>query len=75
MRIINFEKGDKAQLSNGEIKLFPGDTVICALGLRANRDAADSLRLLQLTSIGDCRSSRQVTQAIRARFDAAISLE
>lgn len=71
------EQGVVAQLPSGEIKLFPADTVICALGLRANRDAAGSLRLPQhnFISIGDCRSPRQVTQAIREGFDAAMSFE
>ena len=66
------EHGVVAQLPSGEIKLFPADTVI-----HANRDAADSLRLPQhnFISIGDCRSPRQVTQAIREGFDAAMSLE
>lgn len=71
------QQGVKAQLPSGEIKLFPADTVICALGLRANRDTADNLRLPQhnFIPIGDCRSPRQVTQAIREGFDAAMSLE
>ena len=70
-------EGVVAILPDGTERLFPADTVICALGLRAKRDLVDELRQTRhnFIPIGDCRSPRQVTQAIREGYDAACTLD
>ena len=70
-------EGVVAKLPGGEEKLFPADTVICALGLTANQDLADSLRVpgINFIPVGDCRRARQVTQAVREGYDAACTLK
>jgi NADPH-dependent glutamate synthase beta subunit-like oxidoreductase len=70
-------QGVVAITPEGEEKLFPADTVICALGLRARTGLVDELRGTKhnFIPIGDCQRPQQVTQAIRAGYDAAITLD
>ena len=70
------QEGVVAVLPDGSEQLFEADTVISALGLRARRDLKDELMLTRhhFIPVGDCRSARQVTQAVREGYDAAISI-
>ena len=70
-------EGVIAVTPEGEEKLFPADTVICALGLRPKAALVDELRKTKhnFIPIGDCVRTQQVTQAVRAGYDVAVSLD
>ena len=70
-------EGVVAVTPDGEEKLFKGDTVICALGLRPKTALVDELRKTKhvFIPIGDCTRTQQVTQAVRAGYDTAVSLD
>ena len=70
-------EGVIAVTPEGEEKLFPADTVICALGLRPRSALVDELRGTKhnFIPIGDCVKTQQVTQAVRAGYDVAVSLD
>ena len=70
-------EGVIAVTPEGEEKLFPADTVICALGLRPRSALVDELRGTKhnFIPIGDCVRTQQVTQAVRAGYDVAVSLD
>ena len=66
-------EGVYAQDSEGKEQFFPGDTVVHALGRRANLADADALRSpdWDFVAIGDCnRRARKVYNAIREGYDA-----
>lgn len=71
------DEGVIAVTPEGEEKLFPADTVICALGLRPKAALVDELRGTKhnFIPIGDCVKTQQVTQAVRAGYDAAVALD
>lgn len=70
-------EGVIAVTPEGEEKLFKADTVICALGLRPKASLVDELRKTRhvFIPIGDCTRTQQVTQAVRAGYDTAVSLD
>ena len=70
-------QGVIAVTPDGTEKLFEADTVICALGLRPKTALVDELRATKhnFIPIGDCVKTQQVTQAVRAGYDAAVSLD
>ncbi len=70
-------EGVVAVTPEGEEKLFPADTVICALGLRPKAALVGELRKTrhEFIPIGDCTKTQQVTQAVRAGYDVAVSLD
>ena len=70
-------QGVIAVTPDGTEKLFEADTVICALGLRPKTAQVDELRATKhnFIPIGDCVKTQQVTQAVRAGYDAAVSLD
>ena len=70
------DRGVVAITPEGEEKLFEADTVICALGLRPQTAVVNELRNTKhaFQAIGDCTRAQQVTQAVRAGYDAAMSL-
>ena len=71
------DKGVVAILPDGTEHLFEADTVVCALGLRPRSALVDELRATKHTfiPIGDCTKTQQVTQAVRAGYDTAVSLD
>ena len=70
------KEGVIAITPDGETRLFEADTVICALGLRPRTDVVEELRKTRhsFRAIGDCTKAQQVTQAVRAGYDAAMAL-
>lgn len=70
-------EGVIAVTEDGIEKLFPADTVICALGLRPKTALVDALRKTKhnFIPIGDCIKTQQVTQAVRLGYDVAVSLD
>ncbi len=71
------DEGVIAVTPAGKETLFPADTVICALGLRSRSAVVDELRGTKhiFIPIGDCTKTQQVTQAVRAGYDVAVSLD
>ena len=71
------DKGVLAILPDGSEHLFEADTVVCALGLRPKTAVVDELRKTKhvFIPIGDCTKTQQVTQAVRAGYDTAVSLD
>jgi len=55
---------------------FAGDTVVLALGMRANRELADEIKgtVSELYIIGDCAQPRRITEAIGEGFETAWKL-
>ena len=70
------DTGVIARLPDGSEQLFPADTVICALGLRPRSGLLEELKTCRhpIYAVGDCLKARQVTQAVREGFDAAMQL-
>ncbi len=60
----------------GEEVLIPGRTVICAVGQRANRATADSLRFCApfVREVGDCVRPANITKAIYEGYHAALDI-
>ena len=61
---------------NGEEVLIPGDTVICAVGQRSNRDAVMELRSCApwVREIGDCARVSNITNAVYQAYHAALDI-
>lgn len=61
--------------SEGSFEL-EADTVIMAVGMKANDEAADALHIpgLETVRIGDCRKTGQIKDAVRTGFDAACAI-
>ncbi len=62
---------------DGKEEFLPADTVVLATGMRPRRDQAEVFRdcAPEYIPIGDCVKVAQVTEAIRAGYDAAVSIE
>ncbi|MBP2656500.1 MAG: hypothetical protein H6Q73_4069 [Firmicutes bacterium] len=64
--------------SENKEEFLAADTVIYALGMRANKEAAESLRAAahaaSVYEIGDCVRAAKVYEAVREGFTAAISI-
>jgi 2,4-dienoyl-CoA reductase-like NADH-dependent reductase (Old Yellow Enzyme family)/thioredoxin reductase len=62
---------------DGKEAFLPADTVVLAAGMRAKRAQAEEFRSCapEYIPIGDCVKAAQVTEAIRAGYDAAITIE
>ena len=60
----------------GREVLFPGKTVICALGQRANRADVDALRCCApfVREVGDCVRPANITKAIYEAYHAALDI-
>lgn len=56
-----------------KLESFAGDTVVLALGMRANKELAEELRgkVTELYLIGDCAQPRRITEAIGEGFETA----
>jgi len=70
------EKGVYAVDKNGNEVFFPADTVVISVGLRPLEDTGEPLRYIApvYRAIGSCVKPGQVKEAIRAGYDAAITL-
>lgn len=69
-------QGLVAKNAQGEEVLIPGDTVICAVGQRPNRDAAAELTTAApyVRQIGDCARVSNITNAIYQGHHAALNI-
>ena len=67
--------GVTGQGSGGE-RFFPADTVVCALGMRPNRDEAAALALCapEFHVLGDCVTPATIYQATNAAYFAALDI-
>lgn len=61
---------------DGREVLIPGETVICAVGQRANRDDVDALRLSApfVREVGDCIRPANITKAMYEGYHAALDV-
>lgn len=68
--------GVLCQNKAGEQVLVPGGNVICAVGQRANRDAADALRASApfVRLIGDCVRPANICMAVYEAYHAALDI-
>ena len=69
------KEGVAAESANGK-EFFPGDSVIYAVGMRPNRDAAEALRFCapEFYMIGDCITPRNITAATSTAFEISNSI-
>ena len=60
----------------GEEVLIPGETVICAVGQRANRNDVDAMRLSApfVREVGDCIRPANITKAMYEGYHAALDI-
>jgi pyruvate/2-oxoglutarate dehydrogenase complex dihydrolipoamide dehydrogenase (E3) component len=60
----------------GEEVLYQADTVVCAVGQKALTQVVDQLRgtAPEFYSIGDCVKVHNITEAVKAGYDAAMDL-
>ncbi|MCD8098360.1 MAG: NAD(P)/FAD-dependent oxidoreductase [Lachnospiraceae bacterium] len=60
----------------GKIQLYPCDTVVIAIGTRADNALAEELKAagLDVTVVGDAIKARQITQASREGFVAGLNV-
>ena len=56
--------------------LIPGETVICAVGQRANRNDVDALRYAApfVREVGDCIRPANITKAMYEGYHAALDI-
>jgi len=72
--------GVRAEGPDGAARMIEADTVLYALGMKANRDEAEALRAAveaagaAVYEIGDCVSPAKVYDAVRQGFVAAWSI-
>ena len=79
LKCVKIEKGCVlAENEEGKQERFEGDTVIYALGMKANADEAEELHSafkgVQVTEIGDCLKAAKVYEAVRQGFEAAMRI-
>lgn len=69
-------EGVTAADKDGNAVFFPADTVIMAAGMISRTESVEPLRSLvpECYVIGDCHHPRQVMQAVREGYDAAVNL-
>ena len=62
--------------ADGQEFLLPCDTVICAVGQRANRADAEALRLAApfVREVGDCIRAANITKAVYEGYHAALDI-
>ena len=61
---------------NGRREILPADTVVLAIGVKANRELEESIKNLnvKIYTIGDCASPRKALEAIQEGFRAALEI-
>ena len=69
-------EGLKCRDESGNEVLIPGDTVICAVGQRSNRDTVMALRSCApwVREIGDCARVSNITNAVYQGYHAALDI-
>ena len=69
-------EGLVCRASDGSEVLIPGETVVCAVGQRANRAGVDALRRCApwVREIGDCIRPANITKAIYEGYHAALDI-
>ncbi len=62
--------------ADGKEVLVPGETIVCAVGQRANRDDVDALRACApfVREIGDCVRPSNITNAVYQAYHAALDI-
>ncbi len=70
------EEGLKVKKEDGSETVLPADTIICAVGQRANRADVDKLRNAApfVREIGDCIRPANITKAVYEGYHAALDL-
>ncbi len=70
------EEGLIVRTPNGQEALIPADTIICAVGQRANRADVDALRLSApfVREVGDCIRPANITKAVYEGYHAALDI-
>ncbi|MCF0177765.1 MAG: FAD-dependent oxidoreductase, partial [Bacteroidales bacterium] len=70
------DEGLLCRNADGNEELIPADTVICAVGQRANRPAVEELYCSApfVREVGDCIRPANITKAIYEGFHAAIDI-
>jgi NADPH-dependent 2,4-dienoyl-CoA reductase/sulfur reductase-like enzyme len=73
------KEGMQVRTESGLQDFIPADTVICAVGMEANRKEAQELKSaagnISVYDIGDCVNPGKVFDAMRQAFIAAMSIE
>ncbi|PIU23135.1 MAG: NADH:flavin oxidoreductase, partial [Chloroflexi bacterium CG08_land_8_20_14_0_20_45_12] len=69
------EKGVRVR-RNGNLEFFEGDTVILAVGMKANNEIKSRLegKVKQLDVIGDCAKPRRIKEAVEEGFEVGIKV-
>jgi len=69
------EKGVRVR-RNGNLEFFEGDTVILAVGMKANNEIKRRLegKVKQLEVIGDCVKPRRIKEAVEEGFEVGIKV-
>lgn len=77
-RVEAIEHGSVAYTVGGERRRIPADAVIWAVGLKPERELAESFRQVvpacNFYKIGDCVNSAKIGDAVHGGFDAAYAL-
>ena len=62
--------------AEGEKTLCPADTVLLAVGMRADEEAVEAFRecAMEFRKIGDCNKPATMTEAVRLGYDVAFGL-
>lgn len=70
------DEGLVCKAPDGQEVLIPGETVVCAVGQRANRDDVEALRFAApfVREIGDCIRPANITKAIYEGYHAALDI-
>jgi NADH dehydrogenase FAD-containing subunit len=70
------EKGLICKGPDGNTVLIPGETIICAVGQRANRADVEALRYAApfVREVGDCIRPANITKAMYEGYHAALDI-
>ena len=70
------EEGLVCKAPDGSEVVIPGETVICAVGQRANRADAEALRMAApfVREVGDCIRPANITKAVYEGYHAALDI-
>ena len=69
-------EGLLCRTADGSEVLVPGKTIVCAVGLRANRPEVEKLRLCApfVREVGDCIRPANITKAVYEGYHAALDI-
>lgn len=70
------EKGVRVQREGDKVDFFEADSVVLAVGMKANKDLAEALqgKVPELYSVGDCVEAKRIPEATRAAYDVGMKL-